>query len=322
MIPSWLYQLLARAFSLFAKSEHERILDEELDTHIELATEDNIRRGMTPEAARRDAIVKFGSRDSAKERHRETRSLPFFENLVQDLVYGTRQFRRNPLVTFTVIVTLAIAIAANTTVFSFANALLFRDPAGVADPARLVDIGVSYKGIGFAATSYPNYRDIDGRTTTLDGVYAHPRFPSSMKLTMPGGAVERVFVTEVSMNYFRVLGALPAAGRFFDAPDSDTNSNTDTVVLSYGFWARRFNRDPRVLGQAVRLNESIVTVIGVASEGFNGTGIRHSDMWVPLRPNPTRTAAYLLAGGRLKRGVSLEQAAAELNAIGRAHQSD
>jgi predicted permease len=320
VILSWLYQTLARVVSLFSKSSHERHLEEELDIHIELATEENIRRGIPPDAARREAILKLGSRDSVKELHRETRSLPFFENLVQDLGYGARQLRRNPLVTFTVIATLSIAIGANTTVFSFANALLFREPLGVAEPDRLVDIGVSHKGIGFASTSYPNYRDIAERTTTLEGVYAHPRFPRSMKLTMPGGAVERVFVTDVSTNYFRVLGAIPTAGRFFDRTD-ETNDPA-VAVLNYGFWTRRFNRDPRVVGQTVRLNDSIVTIVGVASDGFIGTGIRAADMWLPLRPNPTRSAAWLLVGGRLKLGVSMEQAATELKSVGRALRSD
>jgi hypothetical protein len=220
MILSWLYQILARLGSLFSKSRYEGHLEEELDIHIELATEENIRRGMPPEAARREALLKLGSRDAAKELHRDTRGLPFFENLVQDLVYGARQLRGNPLVTFTVIVTLAIAIGANTTVFTVANALLFRDPIGVADPGSLVDIGVSHKGMGFAASSYPNFRDIAQRTTTLEGVYAHPRFPHSTKLTMPGGGVERAFVTEVSTNYFRVLGAVPHAGQLFDPHDN------------------------------------------------------------------------------------------------------
>jgi predicted permease len=320
MILSCLYRTLARILSLISNSRYDRHLEQELESHVELATEENIRGGMPPAEARRNAILRLGGRDSARELHREARSLPIFENLVQDLVYGARQFRRNPLVTLTVVSTLALAIGATTTVFSVANAVLLRDPTGVVDPSRLVDIGVSFKGFGFAASSYPNYRDIAARTTTLEGVYAHPRFPRSMKMTAMDGAVGRAFVTQVSINYFRVLGVVPTAGSVFDPDDEPANGTT--AVLSYAFWTRRFNRDPRVIGQTLRLNEQAFTVIGVASDGFKGTGIRAPDMWLPLGANTNRAGMALLIGGRLKPGVSLSQAAAELDVIGRALQAD
>src|ERR1041384_297917 len=111
------------------------------------------------------------------------RSVTFLEGVTRDLTYGARQFRRKPLVTLTIIVTLAIAIGANTTIVTLVNALLLRDPTGVRDPSRLVDIGVTYKGLGFSSTSYPNYQDLAQRTTSFEGMYAHPRFPSSMRLS-------------------------------------------------------------------------------------------------------------------------------------------
>ena len=320
MILSWLYRILARLSSVFSGSRHERHLEEELDIHIELATEENVRRGMTTDAARREAILKLGGRDSVKELHRDAHGLPVFENLVQDLVYGARQLRRNPLVTFTVVATLAIAIGASTSVFTVANALLFRDPEGVADPGRLIDIGVSQKGVGFAASSYPNFRDIAQRTTTLEGVYAHPRFPQPRKLTTPGGAAEVAFVTEVSTNYFRVLGTMPAAGRLFDP--SDDAANGAVAVLNHAFWLRRFDGDPRVVGQTLRFDDKAVTVIGVATEGFNGTGVRAPDAWAPLLASTNRLGAVLLTGGRLKPGVSKAKASAELGVIGRALQAE
>jgi predicted permease len=306
---SRIFATVARIRSLFSKSGLDRNLHEELAAHIEFATEENIRSGMPPDAARREAMLRLGSRDAALELHRDTRGLPSVETFVQDLVYGSRQLRRNPAVTFTAVLTLAIAIGANTAIFTVANALLFRDPAGVTDASRLVDIGVSHHGFGFGSNSYPNFIDITRRTTTLSGVYAHGRFPNGMKVAA-GSAVERAFVMSTSTHYFAVLGAKHVVGRVFDADEANT------AILSYRYWTRRFNRDPAVIGQTLRLDEKPFTVIGVASDGFQGTGVRAPDIWIPLAGNDRRNAAWLLLGGRLKPGSTRAQAAAELRTIG------
>lgn len=316
MILSWVYQTIARILSLFRRSRLDQHLDEELATHIELATDENVRRGMDAVSAQRAAVLALGSRASVMELHRDTRGLPFVENLIQDLVYGVRQLRRNILVTLTAVLTLAIAIAANTTIFTVANALLFRDPAAVADPGRIVDIGVSRHGLGFGSDSYPNYLDTARRTTTLQGVYAHTRFPTAMSFESTN-SIGHIFAMEASTNYFAVLGVKAAAGRIFEREDESPSGAARTAVLSHQFWTRRFNRDPAVIGQTLRLNGKTVTVVGVAAEGFQGTGIRAPDMWLPLRPNDNRAAMWLLMGGRLRPGVSVSQAAAELQVIGR-----
>src|SRR5262245_46883782 len=186
-----------------------------------------------------------------------------FQNLAQDFRYGLRQLQRNTLFTLTAVLTLAIGIGANTTVFTVANALLLRDPVGVANADRLIDIGFTFKGKGFSSGSYPEYLDIVRRATMLEGVYAHPRFPHGMILDN-----ERVFGMEVTSNFFSVLGAVPRAGRLLDSND------VDSTVLSHRFWTRRFNRDPGVIGQPLRLNGKPYTVVGVADEGFQGTGVR------------------------------------------------
>jgi len=234
----------------------------------------------------------------------------------QDIRYGARQLRQNPLFTATALLTLAIAIGAITTIFTLGNALLFRDPAGVIQPERLIDIGTTRSGGGFSSTSYPNYLDISRRATTLQGVYAHPRFPSAMSLQVTAAsAPEKVFAMQASENYFRQLGAAPSIGRL----DLDDASS---VVLSQQYWVRRFGKDPNVVGQTLRLNGSSFRVLGVAAEGFHGEGIRSPEMWIPLRPNESRGAAWLLIGGRLKAGVSVSQARAEMQSIGQALQRE
>jgi predicted permease len=231
------------------------------------------------------------------------------------LTYAIRQLRRNPLFALTAVLTIAIGIGANTTVFTVANALLFRDPAGVADPGRLIDIGVSRKGQGFGSGSYANYVDIRKRVTTLSDIYAHPRFPNAMSFEKG-----RVFATEVSVNYFAVLGAVPAVGRLFDENDAAEKGADAVIVLSHRFWTQRFNADNGIIGQSLRLDGRPYTVVGIAAPAFQGTGVRAPDLWLTLHTDNQRAGAWLLMGGRLKPGVPLAQAAAELDQIGRALQ--
>ena len=247
----------------------------------------------------------------------------------QDLRYAVRLLVRNPLFALTAIVSLAIGIGANTAIFTIASALLFRSPSGVADPARLVDIGRSQDGQGFDNGSYPNYLDIRARSTMFDGVYAYRLGPEPMSLGSEDGA-ERVFGDMVSQNYFTVLGTRPAIGRLFSAVDSEQTGAAPVVVLSHAFWQRRFNADRAVVGQTIRLNGRSFTVIGVAPESFHGTSVFAGDLWVPITMigdvSPRRSisiltsreSVWLVMGGRLKPGVTVKQAQAELTTIGQA----
>jgi predicted permease len=240
--------------------------------------------------------------------------------------HASRLLRRDPLFTATAVLSLAIGIGANTTIFTVGNALLFRAPDGVADPDALIDIGTRTPGGGFGNSSYPNYLDVRTRATTLDGVYASGLFPRAMSLSGVGdsSATERVFATPVTGNYFAVLGTTPAAGRLFDGEAVDRPGVDPVVVLSHRFWTRRFNRDPSLIGRTILLNRESFTVIGVAAEGFQGPGVRAGDLWVPMTLSSAasslanRTAALFLVSGRLKRGVSIQQAAAEMDALGKA----
>ena len=146
----------------------------------------------------------------------------WLDDVRRDMFHAARLLRRNPLMTITAALSLAVGIGANTAIFTVANALLLRPPVGVADPDRLVDIGVGRIGSGFNPGSYPTYLDIRQRATTLDGVYAHPMFPHAMSLRTAGNsaAAERIFGHSVTTNYFTVLGTVPFAGRLFGADDA------------------------------------------------------------------------------------------------------
>ncbi|HET8772928.1 MAG TPA: ABC transporter permease [Thermoanaerobaculia bacterium] len=251
------------------------------------------------------------------------------DSTIQDLRFALRLLFRNPLFTLTAALSLAVGIGANTTIFSLANALLFQPPAGVAGVDRLVDIGRSQEGEGFDNNSYPNFLDVRARSRAFTDVYAYRMDPQPMSLGNPGGA-ERIFGGLVSNNYFDALGVQPGLGRLFSRNDPAAAGASPFVVLSHRFWARRFHSDPSIVGRKLDLNGRPFTVAGVASEGFQGTTLMTPDLWVPMtmvaeaspRMNAemltNRQAVWLLMGGRLKPGVTLQQAQAELTNLGAA----
>jgi predicted permease len=254
-----------------------------------------------------------------------------FETAWQDVRYGFRLLRRSPLFTLTAVLSLTIGIGANTTIFSVASALLLRPLPGLAETDRLVDIGRTQDGGGFDTTSYPNFHDIRERTTTLADVYAYRVEPQPISLS-DGRDAERIYGTPVSGNYFRTLGATPARGRFLNDGD-DTAAGPLVAVISYELWQRRFGGAPETVGRTVTFNGHPVAIVGVASPGFQGTTIMRADAWIPLNlasmATPrfsadmfkSRASVWLVMGGRLKPGVSLAQANAELDAIGKALQA-
>ena len=256
-----------------------------------------------------------------------------FDSWLQDLRYAVRLLRRNPLFALTAVLSLAIGIGANTTIFTIANALLFKPPLGVAAASRLVDVGRSQDGQGFDNGSYSNYLDIRARNTVFSGIYAYRLGPEPMSLRGKDGA-ERIYGEMVSTNYFNVLGTPPHIGRLFTSDDSEQPAATPLAVLSHRFWMRRFNGDPAIVGQTLVLNGRPFMVIGVTPEGFHGTTVLTSDLWVPVnmvgelasRLPPailtSRESAWLVMGARLKPGVTVGQAQAELANIGRALEQE
>lgn len=215
----------------------------------------------------------------------------FADVLLRDVRYAGRLLRRNPLFTLTASLSLAIGIGANTTIFTVANALLFRPPVGVAAPDRIVDIGRSQNGSGFDNNSYPNFVDVRRRATTLEDVYAYRLGAEPMSLAGVGdtAGAERVFGSIVTANYFAVLGVRPAVGRLFGAGDSDEPGANPLLVLSHRFWTRRFMNDPSALGRTLQINGHPFTVAGVAPEGF--VAAQTLDEYTALNLVPQRVGA-------------------------------
>src|SRR3954470_9427774 len=255
------------------------------------------------------------------------------DSWLQDVRYAARLLRRNPMFALTASLSLAIGIGANTTIFTIANALLFKSAAGVVEPDRMVDVGRSQDGEGFDNGSYPNYVDIRSRNTVFSGIYAYKMGAEPMSLGGRDGA-ERIFGDMVSTNYFDVLGARPHIGRLFSAGDGDRPGATPFAVLSHQFWQRRFNGDPAVLGRTLQINGHPMTVVGVTAAGFHGTTVLTTDVWVPITMVgelsgrrsasmlTSRESVWLVMAARLKPGVSVQQAQAELTGIARALEQE
>ena len=253
----------------------------------------------------------------------ERRGATPVDSFLQDFRYALRSFRTAPTVTIIAALTIAIGIGATTTIFSVANALLLRPPAGVRDPSRLVTVhSVSRDGSGFHVFSYPDFRDMQRAESGLEELAGYTVFPASLKT---GEDPELRMGMLVSGNYFRVLGTRPVLGRFF-LPEEDAGpGGPRVVVLSHSVWQRRFAGDSGVVGRAVELNGQPFTVIGITEPGFRGNmAAIDMSLWVPLVLDPvvsnrqileSRQNGWLEILGRLAPSATRARAASALSAL-------
>ncbi|HEX6164329.1 MAG TPA: ABC transporter permease [Vicinamibacterales bacterium] len=250
--------------------------------------------------------------------------------LTTDLRLSVRLLGRSPIFTVTAIVSLALGIGSAATIFSLTDALLFQASAGVRDADRLIDIGRANDGSGFDNMAHPTYVNLREHSQTVD--VAAVDFGGGPMSLGTDGSSERIIGTLVSGNYFDVLGTRPALGRFFRADEDRIPNDRPVVVLSHALWTRRFNSDPAILDRPLRLNNREFAVVGVAEEGFQGASMVGTDLWAPMamvqvvrgRPDSSMLTSprgvWHLAIGRLKPGVSKQQAEAELNALNESYK--
>jgi predicted permease len=239
--------------------------------------------------------------------------------LLRDLHFAIRQLRKSPSFAITAILTLALGLSANVVVFSVLNTLILK-PLNVPHPQNLYNI--ARKPAGADSQSYPDYQDYRDRNTTFSGIAAYNLTLAGIRT---GTLVTKSFGFEASGNYFDVLGVRPALGRFFHASDEHGPNSAPFIVLSNRFWRTHFNGESEIVGQQVEVNEHPYTVVGVAPEDFNGTEVFMSpDFWVPLVNEQQvegdnylqqRSNYQIWLVGRLKPGVSEQQATENLNAI-------
>jgi putative ABC transport system permease protein len=312
-----LKQLLHRMYSFFRRAQLDRDLDAEVSSHLELAIEENLRRGLSSTEARRQAALRFGGSQQAKEQHREARSLPFLETLLQDIRYSFRMLRKSPGFTGIAVLTLAFGIGTNTAIFSMVNALLLHpyrfhnlDSLVLLWEDRGIDEGPDARRISPGDAS-----DLRANSQLFEDVatYQCPDFNLSSE-----GRVDVARGCRVSANFFAILGAAPAEGRLFSS-NEETPGSDQSVIVSHSFWQSRFAGDPQLLGKNIRLDRRNYTVAGIMPPDFDYPV--PMELWVPLALTPAeksdRAKLSLAALARLKPGVTVAQASASLNALSR-----
>jgi predicted permease len=319
-----LRRFLNRVVNLATRRAHDERLSEEIQEHLALQTAENLRAGLSPIEARRQAMLKFGGVEAIKQDYRAERRLLLIENLLQDLRFAIRSLRRTSGLTAFVVVTLALGIGMTSGTFSMVDALIFR-PDPVPHPSGVVTLVSTTHDSSFDDFSYREYLDIRGKTKCYDGVIANADMEAVGFSAEPAAAPRIRGGMLVSGNYFHVLGVEPQLGRGFRGDEDQVPGRNAVVVLGPDFWKHEFASQPSVLGRSIRLNGTEFTVIGVAPETFPGMLIfGHPDFYMPLamaRVFSTnaqknffedRDDRELSVRARLKPGTTLQQAQNEL----------
>jgi putative ABC transport system permease protein len=294
-------------------------LDDEVAFHLRMLADDYRRRGMTAADAESAARRDFGGLTQVKEAYRDQRSLPWLEATIQDTRYALRSLRRTPGFTLTALLMLALGIGSTTAVFSLVDALVLEGlPYRTAN--RLVVLGDATASGGPSTIGYETLDDIRARVQSLDALTAVRSWQPTLVI---GGEAERLPAMRVSWNFFQMLGVRPALGRDF-TPADDTADAWQVVMLSDALWRSRFAADPAAIGRTITMNDAEYRIVGVMPAGFepavSAAFYASAEMWAPLGyeaglPSACRTCRHLRAVGRLREGVGLDEARAELGAI-------
>ena len=301
----------------------------ELEGHLQMHIEDNLRAGMSAEEARRAALIKSGGLEQARQAYRDRESLPWLENLWQDLRFAFRQLRKSPGFTLTAVLTLALGIGALTTVATWTNAVLYNPWPHVNAPRELRFIDATVLGNDGYSVHYDNYQFLRDSGRSWKDAIAFSQ--AQVNLTQRGTQAQAITAGVVSSNYFQFLGLAPQSGSFFPPQSNDrAYGSNDEIVLSDALWRDRFNADLTVVGRAISINRHAFTVIGIAPKEFGGIfgGVAEA-AWIPLSglrdlstdspPDPLFKSHYgLQVAVRLRPGVRDASASAELHALARA----
>ena len=312
---AWIHSLAAKFFHRAQLSDE---MDQELHSHIQLRADDLERSGVPRAEAERRARIEFGAYQRYKEESHEALGGNFIEIFLQDIRFSLRVLRKGPGFTIAAVVTLAVAIGANSVVFGVLNALILR-PLNVPQAQSLYAV---QRGTD-PSHSYPDYLDLRDRNHTFDSLAAYDLAPAGLDT---GKNPTGVWIQEVTGNYFDVLRIQPYLGRFFHASDEHGPSSAPYIVLPWAFWHSHFQDDRGAVGRVVQLNKHPFTILGVAPPGFRGNlAFLSPDFWVPIVNqeqiegisllNDRGNQSLLMVLGHLKAGVTPAQAIGDLNSI-------
>jgi len=316
-----LREAFGRIRAFFRRGQMEGDLSAEFASHLDFAIEENVQNGMSAEEARRQALVRFGGLQGARERHREARGLPGLDNLLRDLRYALRSLRRDRAFTFIAVLILGLGIGANIAVFSIVNGLLLR-PLPFHQPQQLVWIAPSNGKTGlssetYTVDAYEEFRDGNRSFQSITGYFAFSS-PNNYRLQGHGDPLP---VTGISVlgNFFSTLGVQPVFGRLFTAQERKGNGPA-VALLEYGFWQRQFAGDRSLVGKAINLNGQPTTVVGILPDTFDFGSVFSPgavvDFFAPANTEMMRPWGNTLSLlGRLKPGVTIGQAQAETSIL-------
>ena len=318
----WLRNILRRIQGLWRSETIHREIVDELQFHIDTRVEENIRRGMSPDEAQRDAERRFGNMTRIREQGYDVRGGRWLETFWQDLRYGARVLIKNPFFTLVAVLTLALGIGANTAIFSVVNALLLR-PLPYTEPDRLVQIWQNYQPnipkLGVSGGDFQVWRE---QTQSFAQMAAYLYFPRRLNLTGEGEP-EKLSATHATANLFSMLGVTANQGRTF-RPEEDQPGQEPVVLLSHSLWRRRFQAEPNLIGKTIKLDDQGYRIVGILPSDFRSPD--WADVWLPAGltgdERTQRISHPFSVIARLKPGVTLAQARAELETFERRAQQE
>jgi predicted permease len=314
----------ARLGGLFGKQRRDRELEAEMASHLAMHMEDNVRAGMTLDEARRQAVLKLGGLEQAKEGYRHYRGLPSLETFAQDVRFGLRMLRKNPGFAAIAVLTLGLGIGINTAIYSVIDGVLL-NPVPFPQADRVFSVHSKLTVYPRAGVSYPNYLDWERENRSFEALAA---WRSDDFTVAAEGGSELLSGEMVSSNFFPLLRVNPILGRFF-RPEEDQLGAARVAIISEGLWKRKFGGDPNICGKTMTLNGSAYTITGVIASRFPlirytpNPDRQFDDVFVPIgqwdyAPFRNRQVYYgTEAIGRLRDGVTLEQARADMDGIAR-----
>ena len=323
-IEQWLYSLPARWRCFFRQDQADDEMKAELREHFELQINENIARGMSPQEARRSAVLTMGGITQIEQQCRDVRGGNLVDDLIQDFRYGFRQLWRSPGFSALAILCLTLGIGANATVFSWVEGILFRPYPAVAHQEQLFALGGTVQGERNGDfLSWPDFLDLRRNCTLCEDAFVTSITGSTLNV---GDHAEVTTGSIVSANYFDAIGVRPILGRAFEEGEDVGSNSHPVVVISYQFWRNHFKGDPQIIGKTQRLKNVLHTIIGVAPEGFYGTFVgRAMQFWVPASMEETfhgggyrlqdRGARWIESYVRLKPGVTRAQAQGQISAL-------
>jgi predicted permease len=316
-----------RLFGIVGSRNENEEINAEIASHIAMHTADGVRAGLSAAEARRQALIRLGGAEQARQAYRERATLPWLEDLLHDMRYTVRMMLRNRGYAAVAVFTLAIGIAAGATVFTWIHSVLIEPLGGVSDPNRLVTLNSVTPNGEVVPDSYPDFIDFRDQLKLFDGIAVSRPMPLTIGKQ---DHAERVWGELVSGNFFNVLGVRPEAGRLFlPAEFGDAPGKYPIAVISDRYWRSHYGADPSIVGKTLRVNLHELTIVGVAAPEFHGSlPVTAYDIWIPYMEQPVlngvkewmlrdRHNRNMLGLARLKPGVTIAAARDEADGLAR-----